>query len=312
MTLSAAGRSGSEFRRLKKGIYAFLQPPLVWYSSAGVIIGDRDVIVVDSLTTTAMTESLLAEIRRITDRPIRFLINTHSHADHVYTNHLFPEATVICTHKGREQTKANQKAQGKHDALFATLFSDIDFRGGRYTLQDISFSGTLSFYQGEREIRVLELGVGHSESDVVVHLPGEKIVFCGDIFLNGMPPMPSEGHVTQTIANYKTIEALAADIYVAGHGAPGTLADVHAQRTLLERQFQYASECFEQGMTYDEALQSVTDDGAPLDFRRMIILSSYCEITGKLPESTDPASQNHLTLLQGIATEAKSLLGMKE
>ncbi len=106
-----------EFRRLAKDVYAFLQPPLIWYSSAGVIVGDRDVIVVDSLTNAAMTESLLAEIRRVTDKPIRFLINTHSHADHVYTNHLFPEATVISTHRGREQTKANQKAQAKHDAL---------------------------------------------------------------------------------------------------------------------------------------------------------------------------------------------------
>ena len=44
----------------------------------------------------------------------------------------------------------------------------------------------------------------------------------------------------------------------------------------------------------------------------MIILSSYCEITGNLPESIDPGSQNHLTLLQGLATEAKLLLGMKE
>jgi hypothetical protein len=48
-----------------------------------------------------------------------------------------------------------------------------------------------------------------------------------------------------------------------------------------------------------------------LDFQRLIILSSYCEFTGKLPESTDPASQNHLLLLLGIATEAKLLLGRK-
>lgn len=300
-----------EFRKLAKDVYAFLQPPLVWYSSAGVIIGDRDVIVVDSLTNAAMTQSLLAEIRRVTDKPIRFLINTHSHADHVYTNHLFPEAAVISTHRGREQTKANQKVQGKHDALFAKLFSDVDFRGGRYTLQNISFSGSLSFYQGEREVRVLELGVGHSESDVVVHLPGEKIAFCGDVFLNGMPPLTGEGHVTQTIAHYKAVEALEADIYVAGHGDPGTLADVRTQRTQLESQFQHARECFERGMSYDAALQAFAEDGLPLDFQRLIILSSYCEFTGKLPESTDPASQNHLTLLQGIATEAKLLLGRK-
>jgi len=300
-----------EFRKLAKDVYAFLQPPLIWYSSAGVIIGDRDVIVVDSLTNAAMTQSLRAEIRRVTDKPIRFLINTHSHADHVYTNHLFPEATVISTHRGRQKTEANQKVQGKHDALLARLFSDVDLKGGRYTLQDMSFSGSLFFYQGEREVRMLELGVGHSESDVVVHLPGEKIVFCGDVFMNGVTPLPGEGHVTQTIANYKAIEALEADIYVAGHGVPGTLADVRAQRTLLESQFQHARECFERGMSYDEALQAFAADGIPLDFQRMIILSSYCEFTGKLPERTDPTSQNHMTILRGIATEAKLLLGRK-
>src|SRR5512147_2998975 len=101
-----------EFRKLVKDVYAFLQPPLICYSSASVNVGDRDVIVVDSLTNAAMTESLKTEIRRVTDNPIRFLINTHSHADHVYTNHLFPEATVISSHQGRKQTKANQKVQG--------------------------------------------------------------------------------------------------------------------------------------------------------------------------------------------------------
>ena len=187
----------------------------------------------------------------------------------------------------------------------------MDLRGGRYTLQDVSFTGSLSFHQGEREVRVLELGVGHSESDVVVHLPGEKIVFCGDIFLSGMPLLPGRGHVTQTIANYRAIEALEADIYVAGHGDPGTLADVRAQRTQLESQFQQARECFERGMTYDAALQAFAGDGTPLDSRRMILLYSYCEFTGKLPESADPARQNHMTLLQGIAAEARLVLGRR-
>lgn len=300
-----------ELRQLAKGVYAYLQPALVWYSSAGVIIGDRDVIVVDSLTNAEMTRSLQAEILRVTDKPIRFLVNTHSHADHVYTNHLFPEATVISSHRGRERTQANLRAQAQHDALFAKLFPDVDFSGGRYTLQDMSFSGSLSFHQGEREVRVLELGVGHSESDVVVHLPEERIVFCGDVFLNGMPPLPGEGHVTQTIANYRAIEALDADIYVAGHGDPGTLADVRAQRTLLESQLLLARSCFERGMDYDAALEALARNDIPLDFQRAIILSCYCEFTGQFPTSTDPASRNHLTVLQGVATEAKLLMGRK-
>ena len=302
----------SEFRKLARDVYVFLQPPLVWYSSSGVIVGERDVIVVDSLTNAAMARSLRAEIRRLTDKPIRYLINTHSHADHVFTNHLFPEATVLSTHRGRKETEANQKAQEKHDALLATLFSDVDLRGGRYTLQDMTFSGSLSFHHGEREVRVLELGAGHSESDVVAHLPAERIVFCGDVFMNDLPPLPGEGRVTRTIANAKALEALDADIYVAGHGEPGTRADVCAQRTLLESQFQLARECFDRGLTYDEALQALSGKGIPLDFQRLIILSSYWEFTGKRPESTDPASENHLTILQGVATEARRRLGRRE
>ena len=298
-----------EFRQLAKDVYAFLQPPLICYSSAGVIVGDREVIVVDSLTNAAMTERLLADLRRVTDKPIHVLINTHAHFDHVYTNHLFPEATVLSTHRAWEATQANRAVQSKHDALFVKLFSDVDLRGGRYTPQDLSFSGSLTLYQGAREVRLLDLGVGHSESDLVVHLPKEKIVFCGDVFLNGMSPLPGEGHVTQTIAHYQAIEALDAEIYVAGHGAPGTRADVYAQRTSLERQFQQAQDWFARGLSYDAALQVVADDGSPSDSQRLILLASYWEFTGQRPATADPASQTHMTLLQGIATEAKLRLG---
>ncbi len=298
-----------EFRKLAKDVYVFLQPPLICYSSAGVIIGDRGVIVIDSLTNAGVTESLLAEIRGVTDKPTRFLINTHSHFDHVYTNHLFPEATVISSHRGREETEANRKVQDEHDALFAKLFPDVDLRGGRYTPQDISFSGSLSLYQGEHEVRVLELGAGHSESDVVVYLPSEKIVFCGDLFLNGLPPLPGEGHVTETISHYQAIEALDADIYVAGHGDPGTRADVRAQRNLLERQLQQARACFDRGLSYDEALQTLAEGDTPLEYQRLLLLASYWEFTGTRPATTDPASQTHMTLLQAIAAEAKLLLG---
>ncbi len=301
-----------ELRRLAKDVYAFLQPPLIWYSSAGVVVGDRDVIVVDSLTNAAMTRSLLEEIRRVTDKPIRFLINTHSHVDHVYTNHLFPEATVICTSRCREHTEANQKAQAKHEALFARLFPDVDLEGGRYTLQDVGFSGTLTFHQGEREVRAIELGAGHSESDVVVHLPRERIVFCGDLFVNAMPPLPGQGTVSHTIANYEAIEALDADIYVAGHGDPGTLADVRAQRKQLESRFQKTKECFDRGLSYDAALEAVVGDRPPLESERMTVLYGYCELAGRLPESADPASRDHMDLLHGVAAEARLALERRD
>jgi hypothetical protein len=85
---------------------------------------------------------------------------------------------------------------------------------------------------------------------------------------------------------------------------------VRAQRTQLESQFQHTRECFERGLSYDAALQTSAENGVPLNFQRLVVLSSYCEFTGKRPETLDPLSQNHMTILQGIANEAK-LLGSK-
>ncbi|MBP2670338.1 MAG: hypothetical protein H6Q85_404 [candidate division NC10 bacterium] len=70
-----------------------------------------------------------------------------------------------------------------------------------------------------------------------------------------------------------------------------------------------ARDCFERGLSYDAVLQGLAKDGSPLDSRRMILLASYWEFAGTRPESTDPASRNHVTLLQGVATETKLLLG---
>jgi hypothetical protein len=64
-------------------------------------------------------------------------------------------------------------------------------------------------------------------------------------------------------------------------------------------------------MNYDAALRAFAEDDIPLDFQRLVLLASYCKFTGKPPERTDPASQDHMTILQGIATEARLLLGRK-
>jgi cyclase len=300
-----------EFKKLAENVYVFVQPALIWYSTAGVIVGDRDIVVVDSLTNEEMTRSLLEEIRKVTDKPVKLLINTHSHADHVYTNHLFPAATVVCSLRGREKTREFQLQQTLHDEVFARLFPNVDFAGGRYTLQDMTFTGVLSIYQNKREIRVIELGPGHSESDVVVHLPKESIVFCGDLFMNGLPPMPSEGHVTTTIASIRMLEELGVEIYVAGHGNTGTRTDVAEQRMFLEFLSKQSRQCFERGLSYDEAMETIVSAPLPVEFLRPVVLSNYCEWSGKMPVSRNPADTNHLQVMSCVARRAELLLQAK-
>ena len=296
-----------EFKELAENVYVFVQPALVWYSTAGVIVRDSDVVVVDSLTNEAMTRSLIEEIRKVTDNPVRLLINTHSHPDHVYTNHLFPTATTVCSARGREKTREFQLNQALHDEAFARIFPDVDFAGGRYTLQDMTFTGVLSLYENDREIRLIELGPGHSESDVVVHLPREGIVFCGDLFMNGLPPLPGDGLLTATIANMRMLEELGAKTYVAGHGDPGTKKDVMEHRALLESLSERSRRCFEQGLSYDEAMQTFADSPLPSEWIRPTLLSGYCEWAGRIPESRNQADTNHLQVLRCLARRVELL-----
>jgi len=296
-----------EFKELARNVYAFIQPALIWYSNAGVIVGDRDVIVIDSLTNEAMTRALQEEIRRVTDKPVGLLINTHPHADHVYTNHLFPSATVLCSERGREKTREFQLNQALHDKAFTRLFQDVDFAGGRYTLQDMTFTGVLSIYENEREVCVIELGPGHSESDVVIHLPKEGIVFCGDLFMNGLPPMPSEGHATHTIASMRKLEEMGAETYIPGHGNPGTRTEVSEQRALLESLIIQSRQCFEQGLNYDEAMETFKGNSLSVEFALPTILSSYCEWAGKMPVSRNQTDTNHMQVLNAVASRAKQL-----
>ncbi len=77
------------------------------------------------------------------------------------------------------------------------------------------------------------------------------------------------------------------------------MTDVRAQRTQLESQFQRARECFERGMSYDEALRALAEDSIPLDFQRLILLASYWEFTGQRPESTPKGKLSSVTKLSG-------------
>jgi cyclase len=293
------------FTRLANGVFAFLQQCRVWHSNAGVIVSDDDVLVIDSLTNEAMVNTLLSEIQGVTDKKIAFLINTHSHPDHTFTNHLFPSATTICSRAGREWS---QRFLSKQDVLlheFAELFPDISFEGSKYTLQNLTFENNLSFYRNNREIRLIELGPGHSESDVIVYVPQEKIVFCGDVFMNGLPPLPSEGRISSTIANLMSLESLNADIYVPGHGEIGRLKDIVEYRCLMESIQAQAHMCFDKGLSYDEAVQSFGAGSTPLPFIKPSLLSCYYEFNGRQPKSQHPPDLDHMQLLRGVAEQER-------
>jgi cyclase len=246
----------TEMKELAPGVYAFLQPHLGWFvSNAGLIVGKKEAIVIDSLTNKSQVEDFLGKIRAVTDKPIRFLINTHIHGDHIYTNHFFKDAIAICSLGAREEL--NRRDTDELENRVKPSFPEISFEGAKVTPQDLAFDKTLTIYQDEREIRLVDLGPGHCESDTYVYLPKERIVFCGDLLFSGSPQMLLMGCLSGLIQNLDIIASLDAKIYVPGHGPVGGKELVYAMREYLVVVRDESRKCFDRGMSYDQAAQTI-------------------------------------------------------
>jgi cyclase len=251
-----------EMKELASGVYAFLQTPAPFYSNAGLIVGKDYAIVVDTLTDGNMVENFIRKIKEVTHKPIRFVVNTHWHSDHIYTNHYFPEAMVICSSRTRKEILRLNPIE--IETLSQVIPKTITtFKGSKITIPDLTFDGTFTFYDGKREIQLIDLGPGHSQSDVVVFLPEEKIVFTGDLVtpsLEGMIPL--RGGSYRLIKVLDTLASFDAHTFVPGHGS-----EVHSREEVARKanagieslivMREEARKCFDQGMTYQEAADKI-------------------------------------------------------
>jgi glyoxylase-like metal-dependent hydrolase (beta-lactamase superfamily II) len=242
----------AELKEISSGVYAFIQHRGEWFvSNAGLIVGEKFAVVVDSLTNESMARAFIRKIREVTDKPLKFLLNTHGDADHVWTNHLFG-TTTICHENCREDTMR------AHPEIYSVLFPELDFSGANITPQDITVNEKMKIYMENREIEAIHPGIAHSTGDLFIYLPKEKIVFCGDLlFSSKCTPFAMFGSISGSIEALKKLYELNADFYVPGHG------DIAGKDEIQENISYYlfvqneAKKCFEKGLNLYEFLQKL-------------------------------------------------------
>ncbi|QGA53653.1 MBL fold metallo-hydrolase [Sulfolobus sp. E5-1-F] len=258
-----------KFERISDNVYAFIQPNGDWFlSNAGVIIGKNYAVVVDSLTNEKMAKHFISEIRKVTDKPIKYLINTHEHEDHLWTNHLFPNAITICHKNCREKVVEGMK-RGTNP--YEKLFSTINFSGYKYTPQEVVINDEMRiFISDDEEVRIVYVGYAHTTSDIYVYIPNKKVVFTGDLlFSPPCTPFALMGYIQGYINALENLASLDAEVYVPGHG------EVSYNRKALYESRDYLI------FVRDEArkLMKVTDD--PIKAAYEINLGKYEEWISK-------------------------------
>jgi cyclase len=181
-------------------------------------------------------KEILNEIRKTTDKPVRFVFNTHYHHDHTFGNSQFVDAgaTIVSTKKTAEE----MHALGKYEWDHGSEYSGRNMKGYRREFPTLTFDQKLIFDDGVHRVELIRMGPAHTGGDGVAYLPKEKILVTGDLCVNGNP---WGNNVADAHADYdkwlgvlQTMAGWDIKIVVPGHGYPGTPEMLKQQRSYLK------------------------------------------------------------------------------
>jgi cyclase len=241
--------------------YAYLQAKgTMGLSNAGLYIGEKYTVIIDTLTSESLSQKFLNEVKRITHKNIKYLLITHHHADHCMGNHLLPDAISIC--QDNCYAEIERMSHLSFSQIAPVTNPEIDFTGSHYTLPTMSFGDSLTIYDDTHEIRLIHFGFAHTIGDIAVYLPDEGVVYCGDLFFLFSTPSGSNAFFKGWIECIEKLSELKADKYIPGHGP------VSDREGLLN--------CREYLMLiYDESRKGYDAGKSPFDVARNIFLGEF-------------------------------------
>ena len=219
-------------QEIADGVYVIPDQRVNLVPNIGIIVGNDAVMVVDTGMGPKNAEIVLAEVRKVTDKPIRYLAITHFHPEHGMGAQSFPKETQVVVPAAQKAELAEKGAQ--YIELFkgfspdiAALLADV-----RLVTPHIAFEKSMEIDLGGRTVQLLYLHPGHTRGDMFVYLPKEKILFGGDLILDRFYPILPDPDASPTgwMDSLTELKKLAPAIIVPGHGAVG---DGHLMDVLL-------------------------------------------------------------------------------
>jgi glyoxylase-like metal-dependent hydrolase (beta-lactamase superfamily II) len=233
------------------GISAWVSPNSGGWgeSNAGLISGHKASLLVDTLWDLPRTAAMLADFHsQLGSAPIAQVVNTHSDGDHCFGNQLTGASQIIATdaaaRRMRRHGPGEMRALGLASRVFPALGGDwctaadyfddmmrpFDFSKIRSVPPTSTFSGRKQLEVGGRRVELTEVGPAHTDGDLVVYLPEERIVFAGDILFTGVAPVLWDGSAENWIRACEQILSWKVDVVVPGHGPITDLAAVESMR----------------------------------------------------------------------------------
>jgi cyclase len=256
---------------LDDGCFAYLQPDGGWgWSNAGLIVGDGQSLLVDTLFDLDLTATMLDAMAPATaNAPLDTVVNTHANGDHCYGNvevtRRRPDVDIVASTATAEEMSdvppamlaALNQAPGEVGDLFRSFFGAFHFDGIELVPPTRTFDGRLDLDVGGRRVELIEVGPAHTAGDTIVYVPDARTVYTGDILFIGGTPIVWAGPLSNWVAACELMLGLELDTVVPGHGPLTDTAGIVAVRDYLSLVDREATARHEAGMDAFDAARDI-------------------------------------------------------
>lgn len=219
-------------------------------ANGGVYIGDNGVLIIDAKQDQQSVDQVIDGIEQITDKPVKYLVNTHSDGDHVSGNRYFPRelGVIFIAHENCRKEFFHPGRSGQPSEWNKTELATF--------IPSITFQDKMDLYLGSKKVEFWYFGVGHTTGDAVIYFPEEKTAFIGDqVFLTRVQLIHSYkgGNSFEHVKTLtKMLETLDAEKFCSGHSEIADREGIKNHIDRMKQRQEKVNTLIEQGKSLDE------------------------------------------------------------
>jgi glyoxylase-like metal-dependent hydrolase (beta-lactamase superfamily II) len=250
------------FEELAEGLYAYTAEG---DPNTGVIVGDDGCMVIDTQATPAMAQQVIARVRSVTDKAIKYVVLSHYHAVRVFGACAYAGATILASDATRRLiAERGDEDKASEIGRFPRLFQGADTIPPGLVWPHLTFPSTMTVWLGSREVRLMHIGRGHTAGDIVAFVPDAKVVFSGDLVEYHSACYCGDAHLGDWPATLDRLAALGARALVPGRGAALSRREEVAEgmastRAFIEALFGAAKTSVAKGLTLKECFAATRE-----------------------------------------------------
>ncbi|MDQ7786165.1 MAG: MBL fold metallo-hydrolase [Thermodesulfovibrionales bacterium] len=215
--------AGEKLTRIAENVYAYVDikngsKNNSFGANAGIIIGKDGIVVVDTMISAKEAKRFIRDIRIISRKPIRYVINTHYHLDHVFGNSEFAKLGAVIIAQENSRKAMENSARETLENIGKYGLTPQDMKGTTLAYPLLTYGDRMTINISGQQIELIHARQSHTDGDTLVYLPDKKVLFAGDILFTNYHPFLGEGNIEEWAKELDAIKSMDIEKIIPGHG----------------------------------------------------------------------------------------------